>query len=472
MYGTSAPKRVSVTKERPQKAKRRSSISNMLKLSTGLTSTRLASGELSHASSRIVSRESKAFETESDTADTNRDGVLRQSNELDRAARQSIEPGEDELSEAEEGFEDAQEQQEEEEEAEEPSYIGAPTTLLAELQMRKVQQKQRNRTAANAFPNGMRSTLLELDAIAQLQQKSRKQKHVTLAWEDHAAAEAENFEDDDVPLGLLVPQAQNDVNRPIGLMEKRDIEDNEPLSSRRARLRGEPIPQHSAPTQRETASIRSSQAPKLEDVEEQETETLGQRLKRLRAQKEAKPDVAADFLNEVSSQLGLKDEAPTNPPKLPQAEETLGQRRKRLQQEALVQNRQVSGGSNDSKSSLKPRHSLADILSAHPAAGAKPHSEQGHGLAGDPNAIPLNRQSENIRPNTFMPGRVQTQFPYNNAAPYSNPAFNYGSPVMYNSPTGIQYAHAGMPPYIPDPMNGPPLDPKSRIDNWRQGVVQ
>ena len=87
-------------------------------------------------------------------------------------------------------------------------FLGAPTTLLAELQLRKAQQKLRNRTAANAFPTGMHSTLLELDAVTQLQQKSRRQKHVALAWEDKEVVDRDNYDDDDVPLGVLYPDKE------------------------------------------------------------------------------------------------------------------------------------------------------------------------------------------------------------------------------------------------------------------------
>ncbi|KAL8964132.1 MAG: hypothetical protein Q9183_004675, partial [Haloplaca sp. 2 TL-2023] len=132
------------------------------------------------------------------------------------------------------------------------SYSGAPTTLLAELQLRKEQQKTRNRTAATAFPDGMHSTLLELDAVAQIQKQARFKKHTQLAWEDPNAPQsgAQDVDDDDVPLGVLFPGRKpnlngtrggnDDYDRPLGLIARREMEDNEPLSQRRARLRGEP----------------------------------------------------------------------------------------------------------------------------------------------------------------------------------------------------------------------------------------
>ncbi|KAI9882663.1 MAG: hypothetical protein M1823_005589 [Watsoniomyces obsoletus] len=86
-----------------------------------------------------------------------------------------------------------------------------PTTLLAELQIRKEHQRQRNKTAATAFPNGMRATLLELDAVAEVQKASRKFKRVPLAWEEPRGAEdgPPGDDDEEVPLGVLVPGAKS-----------------------------------------------------------------------------------------------------------------------------------------------------------------------------------------------------------------------------------------------------------------------
>ena len=472
VYGKATPQRKSGNFQKVEKKKRRnSSLSNMLRTSTGLTSgTRLPSGEMSNTSrGRLASRESKAFEGEEDAADaTGEFTPLRKSDDLARAADKSISPEDDELL-------DNEDQGEEDEEVEDQdhgvNYIGAPTTLLAELQMRKAQQKQRNRTAATAFPNGMRATLLELDAIAQLQQKSRKQKHVTLAWEDHELADSQNFDDEDVPLAMLVPQSQNDVNRPIGLMERRDIDDNEPLSRRRARIRGEPFnPRGQASiVQNDTTSLRTLEKSRLEEnvTDEQEDETLAQRVKRLKAQQEPVPDVATDFANEVSSQLGLKMEATVAPSKTPDAEETLGQRRKRLQQEALDKKRNVTGGS------------LQDFANPVKRQMSAPSFRQNERLLASQAAMPpWAVQDENIplsqlRNNLAMQVMAPMQPPYNNAMPYVNNTFSYPAPMIY-SPTaaGPQYGVNGMPVYTQDPMMGPPIDPKQRIDSWRQGVVR
>ncbi len=276
-------------------------------------------------------------------------------------------------------------------------FNGAPTTLLAELQLRKLQQKQRGRTAATAFPNGMHSTLLQLDAVAQVQKQSRRQKHTTLAWEDPQAHQngVENQDDEDVPLGVLFPGHKMDVNdksrlfdedRPLGLIARRDMEDNEPLSHRRARLRGEePTPQLLDPDKRD--SMYTFDPPNFSDEKRQpenddDDETLAQRIRRLKATKiptQPRP-VSGDFASEVLSQFGgllpgqpSKDEAstPLTATKTPGPEETLGQRRKRLQREAN-KSRNVSGESDGcaTRPAMSTKHSMATILSAHPAAGA------------------------------------------------------------------------------------------------------
>ena len=273
-------------------------------------------------------------------------------------------------------------------------WIGQPTTLLAELQMRKQQQKQRNRTAATAFPNGMQSTLLQLDAVAQVQKQARKQKRTHLAWEDPEMNQpgANDEDDEDVPLGMLFPKRQMDAiershrfdeDRPLGLIAKREIEDNEPLSHRRARLRGEdPLADSERKNTMYTLDPFDFQdqpqpPPPQNGDAEGEDETLGQRIRRLKAtQIPAQPrPVSGDFASEMMSQLGVPSDPPnTHPPpsKTPDGleEETLAQRRKRLQ--AAANNPRQANGDSDSRPPLTIRRSMADILQAHPAAGAGP----------------------------------------------------------------------------------------------------
>jgi len=263
-------------------------------------------------------------------------------------------------------------------------YHGPPTTLLAELQLRKQQQKQRTRPLLSAFPNGMHSTLLEMDAVAQVEQKSRKQKRINLAWEDPSVQQlGDGAEDDeDVPLGMLyAKQEVRDPNRPMGLMERRDMEDNEPLSRRRDRLQGrQPMPRAS------TMMHISSPLPT-----EEEGETLAERVHRLKEQTTAENGlpaarpVSGDFTTELMSQFGgnLLDvknsngkgkETSISPG--PEEEETLGQRRKRLQAERVAREKEVAAGAvpgtdqPTQRPEINKRRSMADLLQAHPAAGA------------------------------------------------------------------------------------------------------
>lgn len=267
-------------------------------------------------------------------------------------------------------------------------YHGAPTTLLAELQIRKQQQKLRTRPLTTIYPNGMHSTLLELDAVAQVEKKARKQKRVALAWEDpdEVGLNESDDEDEDIPLAMLFPRksaAHIDRTRPMGLMERREMEDNEPLSQRRDRLQGRP-PRVMA---RASTMIGVSTAPA-----EDEGETLAQRVQRLKAQggtatglPTARP-VSGDFTSELMSQFGgdamgsakpdvkgkAKDTSGAPPA---EEEETLGQRRKRLQAEREARKKEVGEGADspavpEGYPALKTRLSMADILQAHPASGA------------------------------------------------------------------------------------------------------
>lgn len=279
--------------------------------------------------------------------------------------------------------------EEEQEEPEEQPYFGAPTTLLAELQLRKQQQKSRNRTAATAFPNGMHSTLLQLDAVAEIEKKKRHNARVALAWEaPEEKPREEDDSDDDVPLAVLFPGREglankaatknvSDWDRPLGLIAQRELEDHEPLSKRRTRLVG-------GDPNRSTLSLGKHRSqldlpiptlsPPQPESDEEEGETLAQRLRRLKNREaldstvaEArKSTVSGEFAAELLSQLGAttEEDKPSSlqPPEEPE-EETLGQRRARLQAEALARGDQPS---NSSRPSLKTSHSLADILSAHP----------------------------------------------------------------------------------------------------------
>ncbi len=389
--------------------------------------------------------------------------------------------------------EEIEEDNSEEEDFDTPAFNGPPTTLLAELQMRKAQQRQRNRTAANAFPNGMHSTLLELDAVAQFQQKSRKKKHITLAWEDNEVNDPAKFDDDDIPLGLLVAgqKAQQNVNRPMGLMEKRDMEDNEPLSRRRARLRGDELNPQAVvlPEHQRASTMYTLDAPALADkvLEEDEGETLAQRIQRIKAENGTATGIGAEVTNEVCSPFGLKTENAAPTATTPEAEETLGQRRKRLQEEALKDSRQPSTGSVQNVLGPKPRSSMADILSQHPAVNIRQPSNEAEIIAQQNTTSPSNIGQHSSRlslmptlqqpmMNSYnAPGLMPSYPSFNSGMPYMSgvAGFNYNNPI-YSPGLAMQVRGYGQNAYLHDQiMMGPPLDAKQRdmIDRWRQGVA-
>ncbi|KAI2777210.1 hypothetical protein F4815DRAFT_303457 [Daldinia loculata] len=283
---------------------------------------------------------------------------------------------------------------------EELVYNGPPTTLLAELQMRKQQQKLRTRPAATAFPNGLHSTLLEMDTVAQIESDARKGKKVNLAWEDPSANPATNSDDEDTPLGLLmaakgqgndITAAIAEINRPLGLMEQRELEDSEPLSQRRDRLQGREVSSMKRQSMmtlgqglHNGSNSLGAISPQLRlhtpEEEELEGETLGERMRRLRSREQAdnplpqaRP-VSSAFSMELLSQLGeafKEDESDDKnqdkrKSQLKEEEETLGQRRRRLQAEREAREQGtagnlLSGGVGDARK-LTNRHSLADVL--------------------------------------------------------------------------------------------------------------
>lgn len=374
-----------------------------------------------------------------------------------------------------------------------------PTTLLAELQLRKQQQKQRNRTAATAFPDGMRSTLLQLDAVAHVQRQSRKQKHVTLAWEDPGIEHTgiENHDDEDVPLGMLFPQGKLglhdlagrlDEDRPLGLIAKREMEDNEPLSHRRARLRGETSIQRN-PSTDQRASMYTLNIPGLTESKEQqesvevEGETLAQRRQRLRQSTTPARSISGNFADELMSQFGGL--APTDLEPAPDVinktldpeEETLSERRKRIQAKREATARNVSGTSVDAftiKAQLLKRRSMADLLQAHPVT--KPRVDSGgHQTQWTQDQ---QRASNNYM---AMASRIGMLDPRNQAGagPING---DYGMPYMPQQPTmGPGFCPNPMVyntqmPYVSGMQLGQApaeLDHRQRdmIDRWRQSVM-
>ncbi|KAJ5606198.1 hypothetical protein N7510_008979 [Penicillium lagena] len=364
--------------------------------------------------------------------------------------------------------------QEEEEEAGFFDYVGPPNTLLAELQLRKHEMQQRRRTALPRPTHGMQATLLELDDMAQKQHAKRRRRPVTLAWDSRDTAD-----DDDVPLAMLYPDKTEaeveEEERPAGLMEKRQLEENEPLSTRRARLRGEPIPQpdQSAP------AVYESETPGQEADSGEEGETLAERVRRLRGQNPADSEFASELLAEFDTRLGVAPQDDAEPDKEKAAHhndndnETLAQRRSRLQKESSGAQR---GNSNPNKAPRAHRSmaALPQTRSSHvPVARKSSHDLLQH-TATHPYANP------HMSMPMFMP---MQQFSSTMAMGYPMPSMGYPM-MMPQQAQGMMYPNAYPYNQLMMGMNGmyangcgpnmarPPTDPTQRdvIDRWRQSI--
>ncbi|KAH8600738.1 hypothetical protein B0O99DRAFT_502901 [Bisporella sp. PMI_857] len=420
--------------------------------------------------------------------------------------------------------EDSEESEQEGEEV----YYGAPTTLLAELQLRKQQQKQRTRPIGSAYPNGLHSTLLELDAVAQVEKKTRNKRRVALAWED-PSQEPEDAEDDDddVPLAMLYNNKSRvqELNRPLGLMERREMEDNEPLSRRRDRLLGRPA----QPPRAATMMNLSTQQP------EDEEETLAERIRRIKGEApdenklpKARP-VSGDFASEMMSQFGgdlmvAKDAKGKGKEIIPpspglEEEETLGQRRKRLQAEKEAKAKEVAAA-DAGRPNQNKRHSMADILQAHPTGASRVTSNskrlsgllamqekadahkassmlnlnaprvQGPKAFADPHAAMRNNGYQNQwpQPQQHFSGHMGNM--YNNQQMFPQPTlpYGYGNQMMpqYANPYAVQYGngmqmgynmpHMMMQNQYPNQMSMMDFQPLNQgqldmVERWRQSVM-
>ncbi|KAF9878138.1 hypothetical protein CkaCkLH20_04176 [Colletotrichum karsti] len=355
--------------------------------------------------------------------------------------------------------------EEEEEEEDEFAHVldGPPTTLLAELQLRKYQQKMRTQMPNSTIPGGMHSTLLELDAVAEAQKRHREKKKIALAWEDGANDEKESSDDEEVPLGVLYANqgVVADRNRPIGLMEQREMEENEPLSSRRARLTGQPTPARTLRPQKSALTLNAGLSqlhlnrmpsaehvmPREESDEEETGETLGERMRRLRAKEEADHNnlpkarpVSQAFSVEMLNQFGggdeNKDEDKGKEKEVPPEEETLGQRRKRLQAEREAREREMMFGGGIQPAEVPPlrkQHSLADVLASHPIIenpAAKDH-------------VRLQEEERKVKAQEAKMAAVRAQMPTSLEGPntvrtggYKNGQFNDGTGGTGGNGTG------------------------------------
>ncbi|OHW99020.1 hypothetical protein CSPAE12_02221 [Colletotrichum incanum] len=357
-----------------------------------------------------------------------------------------------------EGSDEGEDEEEEKEEEDEFAGVldGPPTTLLAELQLRKYHARMRTQNPnRNVGQNGMHATLIELDAVAEAQKRHREKRKIALAWEDGAKEEDGSSDEDDVPLGVLYASQPNiaERNRPLGLMERRDLEENEPLSARRARLHGQEPPRTLA-KQRSNftlnaglSQLRLHQMPSTERMRPQEEsdddavegETLGERMRRLRAKDEANHNslpnarpVSRTFSAEILAQFGDSDKQPEDKGKEKEAqpdegEETLGQRRKRLQAEREAREREMmlSGGPVEPEAPLlRKKHSLADVLGSHPVSHNPALDEQRR----------IEQEQRKVREQEAKMAAVRAQMPTSLTGPnvqrtggYMNGAFNDGS---------------------------------------------
>ncbi|KAL4882004.1 hypothetical protein BJY04DRAFT_187837 [Aspergillus karnatakaensis] len=352
---------------------------------------------------------------------------------------------------------------------EELQFTGPPATLLAELEQRKHDLKLRRRTAANA--GGMHSTLLQLEAVAAKQSEHRRQKPVALAWENPDAHQNEHEDDDDVPLAILFPEKGQaaDEARPLGLMEKREMEESEPLSRRRARLRGEPLPQ-ALPERPMTMYSQMTQGPPAQAPEQDsgdEGETLGQRLKRLRGHERQISKADTDFTTEILAEFDhMKDDGKNdsqNGP--PQEDETLAQRRARLRKEAAEKR-------NSGLKIPRYRRSMADVLHApRPSTGGQPSLQQ---EAPGPHGPIHQRSMQQLHVSARPP---QTAGGFSNNHSTSIGPYGYGMPhpnTFYSDAIlGNRHLSYAMPPNFRPNAIGQVIEPGQRdvIDRWRQSIA-
>ena len=404
---------------------------------------------------------------------------------------------------------------------------------------RPLQQKQRNRTAVSAFPDGIHSTLLQLDAVAQVEKKKREQKRVRLAWEDPEVRYPgkENEDDEDVPLGMLFPGQSGaakeltgrfDDNRLHGLIAVRAAEENESLSQRRSRLRGE-APSLSKQGSRYTLDLPDL-TPTQSDTNIDDEETLAQRLKRLKGLKNSPNgdlSIIGDFTSEVLNQVGVHTPtkkywpATNGNPAVDEEGETLGQRRKRLQAEQMASHDEANGETTPPiRPPINKRHSMADILHAHPASGVRSYSYDeiqttmsNRATAGKRASVGLLQQHELFRAQTqqnnfrasmlnlVSPVVIKRQSTTTGTGKGYFPPSTHGFGVTgggilqngngYTSPTTVPYlnplayngSYMGLPNGTSSTMTLPmglggvgpdqlPLDPKqvAQIDRWRQSI--
>lgn len=329
-------------------------------------------------------------------------------------------------------------------------YYGPPTTLLAELHLRKHQAKKRTRPSDLKRPDGTSTTLMERETVAQIANKNRAKKRVNLAWEDpDLAADQFDSDEDDMPLGVLYQskKPRDDPNRPLGLLERKDMEDNEPLSQRRNRLLGRPVVvPRAAPGP--AASVR----PVETEVEPSNTIDMSLNIP------EDSVRVSTQFASDLISQLGDEDARREAKGKgkekeidvvVDEEEETLGQRRKRLQAEKEARAKEVSTQAPREERPVlkKSQSSMANILQAHPdrsggmRANSYGNSKQLGGLLGMHEQVEQARRTNTMQ-DTYgtQPSRPQPQMLPSN---YGQPGTDLGSYNMQRTMMPNQYQQPG-----------------------------
>ncbi|PYH96466.1 hypothetical protein BO71DRAFT_397081 [Aspergillus ellipticus CBS 707.79] len=377
--------------------------------------------------------------------------------------------------------EDAHEGSEPHVECEEPNiedptadYTGPPNTLMAELELRKSELKLRRRTGPGA--EGMQSTLLQLEAVAQKQSEHRRQRPVALAWESPDAHNQEADDDDDVPLGMLFPEKAPAVheNRPLGLMERREMEESEPLSYRRARLRGEPAPRSPDLEPRPTTMHSTGMSAPIESIDQEDSgdegETLAQRLKRLRSKDEPPSSVAdSEFATEILAEINNVGEDEKKEKVVAPEDETLAQRRARLQKEAEAEARQ-----NSTLKIPRYRRSMADILHARRPSAVNRQStyDAAAARAPPPQRTLDHRMSLQQFPSQAGPvpaGYAQYQAPM--GTPYG-PGMVHPNTFYSDALLSMNHLSYAMPPAKAKVVR-PIIEPGQRemIDRWRQSIV-
>ncbi|PLB33316.1 uncharacterized protein BDW47DRAFT_135254 [Aspergillus candidus] len=373
-------------------------------------------------------------------------------------------------------------------------FTGPPTTLLAELEMRKHELKQRRRTAATA--GGLHSTLLQMDAVAQKQSEHRRARPVALAWESPTLHQQDAGDDEDVPLAMLFPeQAQPpEDGRPLGLMARRAMEESEPLSRRRARLRGDgsPAPPPRTSDRRPVTMYAHGPAPGTtaaanpdaaddDNDDEDEGETLGARLQRLKAHHRQSTAGQSEFASEIFAEFrqlggadGDDDGTGAGGPPEPE-DETLAQRRARLHREAAAELPK-----NSTLTIPRYRRSMADLLHARrpttegrpaaPATGGAP-SGLGHQHTQSQLSLPFTAPPGVVPPGVVPPGVAP---PGTAGAPYVPPS-GYGivhpntfytDAILGKHPMSYAVPRQPGPPGV-----GRPGGQREMIDRWRQSIA-